>query len=74
MTEYILKKNEDSIIIKTTLEESKLLEIIKQAEEHENYSQAYFVEVIEYIEEELDNLSCSYQMIDPEDLTIVAMK
>lgn len=71
MTNYILKQNDDKAIIKTDLEEDKLLSIIKQTKLHENYSQAYFIEIIEYLEEELSKLPCQYEIINLNDLETI---
>lgn len=74
MDNYTLKKGNQSAIIKTDLQESELIKIVKQIEEHENYNQAYFIEVVEAIEEELSKLPCNYEVINLNDLQTIEMK
>ena len=71
MTNYILKQNDDMAVIKTDLDEDKLLKLVEQTKQHENYSQAYFVEIIEYLEEELNKLSCHYEVINLSNLETI---
>lgn len=71
---YIIKKGNQSVIIKTDLQESELIKIIKHIEQHENYNQADFLEVIEAIEEELSKVACNYEVVNLNDIQAIEIK